>query len=200
MPRLSLKAALSPLAAVLIVVATGVVLSVLYVMYISPVHALDRVPEAISRLTPEQKPKPAPDVAFADAAGKLHRLDQFRGRYVLLNLWAPWCAPCVKELPALAALSKAVPSQRLEVVAVNVGRNDAQETAAFLARHHAAALGVWRDSNIALVRAFTAYGLPATILIDPQGREVARAMGAGDWSAPGAIAYFQALPLNTPPS
>jgi hypothetical protein len=57
---------------------------------------------------------------------------------------------------------------------------------------------VWRDINVALMRAFKAYGLPTSVLIDPQGREVARAVGAADWAAPAASAYFKALPMPKP--
>lgn len=199
MPSFSLKAIKSkPIAyaasAALAVLGAGAVLLVLYVILLGPVHALDRVPASLARLKPLQTPRAAPDVAIADGEGGLHPLHEFRGRYVLINLWAPWCAPCVMELPALAALKKTLPAATLTVLAVNVGRDEAMETAQFLAAHKASGLGVWRDPNIALERAFRAYGLPATVLIDPSGKEVARAIGAAHWDAPDAAAYFRALP------
>ena len=196
MPRLSLKTLpTTPLAMIAGVIALGAVLGVLYVILAGPVHALDRVPDELAKLKPENTPAAAPAVAFSDGTGKRHMLSEFKGRYVLVNLWATWCGPCVRELPALAGLGAKIPADRLKVLAVNVGRSDAKETAAFLKAHHADALGVWRDSNIALMRSFKAYGLPTSVLIDPEGREVARAVGAADWDAPAAIAYFRALPL-----
>lgn len=175
-------------------VATGAALAVLYVILLAPVHAVPEPPAVLARLKPAEKAQSVPDVAFSDAAGRRYTLAEFKGRYVLLNLWATWCNPCVRELPALAGLKAALPDGRVTVLAVNVGRADAAQTAAFLGRHHAGALGVYRDSDIALMRAFDAYGLPFTVLIDPEGREVARAFGPSDWSAPASIAYFRALP------
>jgi len=175
-------------------VALGALLAVLYVILLAPVHAVPEPPAVLARLKPAEKAKSVPDVAFSDAAGHRLTLAQYRGRYVLLNLWATWCNPCVRELPALAGLKTALPAGRVVVLAVNVGRADATQTAAFLDRHQASGLGVYLDSDIALMRAFDAYGLPFTVLIDPEGREVARAFGPSDWRAPAAVAYFKALP------
>ena len=158
---------------------------------IGKIHAVSAPPPALERLKPAEAPLPVPQVAFSDAKGGRHILAQFKGRYVLLNLWATWCAPCVKELPALARLQKAVPG--LQVVAVNVGRSTPGETAQFLAQHGAGNLAVYLDSNVALVRAFKAYGLPLSVLIDPKTREIARAEGPGEWDAPEAISYFRQL-------
>jgi thiol-disulfide isomerase/thioredoxin len=132
-------------------------------------------------------------VAFSDTAGHRHALSEFRGRTVLLNLWAPWCAPCVRELPALAKLSRSVPASKLTVIAVDVGRGGPEDARAFLSEHGASALSVYVDSDIALVRAFGAYGLPLSVVIDPQGREIARSVGPGDWGAPDAVAYLRTL-------
>jgi thiol-disulfide isomerase/thioredoxin len=132
-------------------------------------------------------------VVFTGADGELHTLDEFKGRLVLLNLWAPWCAPCVKELPALAALQKALPRDRFAVVAVDVGRDTMTEAGAFLADHGARTLPAYLDSNTGLFRAFGAYGLPLSILIDAKGREIARAEGPADWSAPESVRYLKRL-------
>jgi thiol-disulfide isomerase/thioredoxin len=180
------------------ILAIGAVLGVLYVILSAPVHAVADVPEALARLKPLDAPQIAPAVAITDEKGDRLMLSAFRGRYVLVNLWATWCGPCVRELPALSGLEAAVPQSRLKVLAVNVGRSGAEETAQFLKAHKAAHLGVWLDTQVALVRAFKAYGLPTSVLIDPDGKVVARAVGASDWSAPSAIAYFQNLPLAKP--
>ena len=177
------------IAAALVLVAAAAV--VLYVIPSARVHAGNK-PQALSALVAEPKPVAAPAVAFADRAGKAHMLSEFRGRYVLLNLWATWCGPCVKELPALAKLQGSVPAG-LVVLPVNVGRSTAAETESFLASHDAARLGVYVDNNLALMRAMHVYGLPVTVLIDPQGRVVDRADGPADWDAPEAVAWFKAL-------
>ena len=201
MPRLDLKALFrkprsnKSLGLAAAILAIGGLLGVLYVILSGPVHALDNVPEALATLKPLQSPRPVPAVAIADAAGTRHMLGKGTHGYVLVNLWASWCRPCVRELPALAKLKAAMPPGRLTVLAVNVGRSNAAQTAAFLKKQGAAGLGVWLDTNVALMRAFNAYGLPTSVLIDPKGEVVARAVGAADWDAPSALSYFKALPL-----
>jgi thiol-disulfide isomerase/thioredoxin len=168
-------------------------MGVLYGMKPSAVHAAVKPPQSLARLVPTEKPIPVAAVAFEGADGARHALAEFKGRYVLLNLWAVWCAPCVKELPALAVLQSKVAPKQLAVVAVDVARGTPADAAAFLKGHGAGALTPYIDTDLALMRAFGAYGLPLTILIDDKGREVARSVGPADWSAPDAIQYFQAL-------
>jgi thiol-disulfide isomerase/thioredoxin len=176
--------------AVAAVILAGVGAAFLYGKF-GEVHALAPPPPALSRLKLAEKPLAAPEVGFSDAKGGRHILAQFRGRMVLLNLWAAWCAPCVKELPALAHLQAEVPE--MTVVAVNVGRSTPAETKIFLAAHGAGNLTVYDDTDVALARAFKAYGLPLSVLIDANGRVIARAEGPGDWDAPEAVAWFRAL-------
>jgi thiol-disulfide isomerase/thioredoxin len=179
---------LAALAAAILVLVGG---GFLYVMETRTVHATE--PASLAALAFDKQPVAMPEVAFADAAGARHTLAAFKGRYVLLNLWATWCAPCVKELPALQRLQAALPTAKLTVITVNVGRGNASDTEAFLKAHDAGALPVYMDTNIALIRAFGAAGLPLSVLIDSQGREVARASGPADWDNADAIAYFKAL-------
>lgn len=177
---------------ILAVLCAGLALVVLYVILLAPVHA-PAPPESLSRLALAKTAKTVPSVAFTDATGKRHELSEFRGRTVLLNLWAPWCAPCVRELPALAKLSRSIPASKLMVVAVDVGRGGPDDARTFLAEHGASALAVYVDSDIALVRAFGAYGLPLSVVIDPSGREIARSVGPGEWGAPDAVAFMKKL-------
>lgn len=153
-------------------------------------------PASLAELKTET-PKPAADIAFSDASGARHTLSSYRGHYVLLNLWATWCAPCVKELPELAKLQSAVVPAKLSVVTVNVGHSTPAETGAFLKAHQAAALPVFVDSDTAFIRAFGAFGLPLSILIDPKGREIARAVGPAEWDKPQSVAWFKALGSQT---
>ena len=175
-----------------IALAGALAIAVLYVILAAPVHA-PPPPAVLSRLTLDRTPHKAPAVGFLDGSGRRHALSEFRGRTVLLNLWATWCAPCIRELPALAKLSRAVPARRLTIVAVDVGRDGPDKARAFLAAHDAAALAIYLDSDLSLVRSFRAYGLPLTVLIDPKGREIGHAFGAEDWSSPDAIAYLKRI-------
>ena len=138
-------------------------------------------------------PKSVPQVGFTDGTGGRHTLAAYRGRYVLLNLWAPWCAPCVKELPALAALKRAVPDAQLAVLAVDVGRDTPEQAAGYLKDHGVESLGTYLDTDIVFIRSFKAYGLPLTLLIDPEGREIGRAAGAVEWDSAKSVAYFRGL-------
>ncbi|MGZ5959883.1 MAG: TlpA family protein disulfide reductase [Rhizomicrobium sp.] len=169
------------------------VLAVLYVMLGRTVHAYAVPPASLAPFTADKSPTAIPQVAFSDARGNRLSLSALKGRYVLLNLWAPWCAPCVKELPSLARLRAAVPKDRFNVIAVDVGRGTPADARSFLDAHGAKALDTYVDSNLALLRAFGAFGLPLTVLIDPQGREIGRALGPAAWDTPESIDYFRAL-------
>jgi thiol-disulfide isomerase/thioredoxin len=173
-----------------VAIGAAALLAVLYGITTLSVHA---PPASLGPLKLTRPAKPVPSVVFAGVDGKLHTLAEFKGRLVLLNLWAPWCAPCVKELPALAALQKALPQERFAVVAVDVGRDTVAEAGSFLAGHNARSLPAYLDSNTSLFRAFGAYGLPLSVLIDAQGREIARAEGPADWSAPDSVRYLRRL-------
>jgi len=168
---------------------------------LDPVHeASAGPPAALAPFTLAANPAAVPQVAIGDASGARLSLASFKGKYVLLNLWATWCAPCVKELPALARLKSAAANGRFAVIAVDVGRNTAGEARTFLDAHDAKALDTYVDSNIALLRAFNAFGLPLTVLINPQGREIGRAVGPAAWDNKDAIAYFKGLVVSKPAS
>ena len=183
------------LAVVAAALVAALVVGVLYWKSSPPVHAAApaAIPASLARLVPAKKPAPVADVAFTGADGARHSLAEHRGRYVLLNLWATWCGPCVKELPALAKLQAALPKDRFEIVAVDVARGTPADAASFLKAHGAERLAPFIDTDLALMRAFGAFGLPLSVLIDDKGREVARAMGPAEWDAPESVAYFKAL-------
>lgn len=170
--------------------AALLLLAVLYGMTGSTVHA---VPPTLDPFKLADTPHPVPQVAVTGPGGKLKNLKDFKGRYVLINLWAPWCGPCVKELPSLAALQRALPADRFVVMPVDVGREGQADAQDFLKAHSAGTLTTYIDSNAALLRAFGGYGLPMTVLIDPEGNEIARAEGAPDWAKPESVEYLRWL-------
>jgi|KBSMisStandDraft_5_1062788.scaffolds.fasta_scaffold62511_4 thiol-disulfide isomerase/thioredoxin len=169
----------------------AVVMGVLYGKGLLSVHQGLEPPASLSALVLEKTPKSAPAVHFADPKGTRHALDAFRGRYVLLNLWATWCGPCVNELPSLARLSRFAPGVR--VVAVDTGDKDTVDAAAFLKEHDAGNLVAYRDNEKVMMRSFVAISLPMTVLIDPQGKIVATAAGPADWGTPEAVKYFKRI-------
>jgi thiol-disulfide isomerase/thioredoxin len=125
--------------------------------------------------------KPAPDTAFQDPDGEPVTLADLRGRPVLLNLWATWCAPCVEEMPTLDALALREGS-RLQVVALSEDLEGREKVEAFLAARRFRRLDSWLDREMALMAALGVQTLPTTILFDAEGREVWRVTGAEDWT------------------
>ena len=138
-------------------------------------------------------PLPAPDIAFVDADGKQHHLPEFRGRGMVINLWATWCPPCVEEMPSLAALSKALAPDDIAVLPLSSDHGGAKAVEAFFARRNITGLPVLLDPEGAATRAFKAPGLPTSVVIDKQGRQVARVEGGANWSAPDAIEAVRKL-------
>jgi thiol-disulfide isomerase/thioredoxin len=165
--------------------------AILYGNWFGDVHA---PPAILNKLKVTSGRPAAPAIAFRDGAGKEIRLADYHGRYMLVNLWATWCGPCIEELPELAKLQKELPQDRIAVVPVDVlEKLDAEKVGAFLAMHGADGLPVYIDSAYATQRGFTANELPLTVLIDAEGHEVARAAGGQKWDDPASVAYLKAI-------
>lgn len=163
----------------------------LYAMQPQGVHETAAKPDALSKLVAVDQPRRLPAAAFFDVRGERLSLASFDGHYVLLNLWATWCGPCVRELPALARLQQAVPA--LRIVAVSEGRENAADTARFLKAHGAGALHVYTDPDHAFLAALGVVGLPLSVLMDSKGLEQAKAEGPAEWDDPQAITYMRTL-------
>lgn len=139
------------------------------------------------------EPKPLPDLQFQDGAGKPLKLSDWKGRVALVNLWATWCAPCRKEMPDLSRLEKELGSDQFEVVAISVDRKGAEASAAFLKETGVDNLKLYVEPSTKIVTDLQSAGLPATLLIDRQGREVGRILGPADWASPEAQALVKAV-------
>jgi len=130
------------------------------------------------------KGKPPPAATFADPDGKSVKIADFSGKPVLVNLWATWCAPCVKELPTLDALAK---SGNVQVLAVSQDSGPHASVAAFLQGHQIVALKAYQDPKMALSGSLGPDTvLPTSILFDANGKEVWRYVGDLDWTSPEA--------------
>ena len=130
---------------------------------------------------------PAPDVEFQDPDGEPASLADFRGKPLLLNLWATWCAPCIKELPTLDALAVR-DGERLQVVTLAEDERDKVQT--FLAARKFRSLEAWADPELKSMTALGVGTLPTTILYDAQGREIWRFTGDQDWTGKDAAALL----------
>jgi thiol-disulfide isomerase/thioredoxin len=136
-------------------------------------------------------PSPAPALALQELGGGLVRLQDYRGRVVLLNFWATWCAPCREEMPALQALAHDLDRQGLVLLAVNY--QEGAEAVRQFARETGFALPVLLDTDGALTRQYRVTALPTSVLIDRRGALVGTVLGFRDWAAPEARAYLRGL-------
>jgi thiol-disulfide isomerase/thioredoxin len=136
-------------------------------------------------------PVPAPGEVFTDLAGARVRIADFEGRVVLLNFWATWCAPCVREMPSLDRLQAALGDRGLSVVAVSIDRAGVKVIRPFAKRLGLARLGLYHDPKGALFRAFGVTGLPASFLIDRGGGIVGAYGGPAEWDGPEARALIE---------
>jgi len=126
-------------------------------------------------------PEDLPEVTFLDSAGNERTLADWRGKVVLLNLWATWCLPCRKEMPALDRLQREMGSDQFQVVAVSVDRTGLAGAKKFLAETGAETLALYADPTARMATTLRAAGLPATFLLDRDGREIGRLLGPAEW-------------------
>ena len=140
-----------------------------------------------------KEPVALPDIAFKDGQGNPVTLADWRGRVVLINLWATWCAPCRREMPALDRLQVKLGGEDFEVLAISVDRKGAEASAKFLSETGAENLALYVDETFKVARDLKAPGLPVTILVDRQGREIGRVTGPAEWDTEDAFALIGAV-------
>ncbi|WGF91106.1 TlpA family protein disulfide reductase [Marinivivus vitaminiproducens] len=130
------------------------------------------------------EPRPLTPIGFEDGSGHPLDLTAFRGRVVLLNLWATWCAPCRTEMPALDRLEAWVGGADFEVIALSIDRGGADTVQNFYREVGVTRLGTYVDPSGDVVAALGAAGLPTTLVIDRGGRELGRVIGPAEWDSP----------------
>jgi thiol-disulfide isomerase/thioredoxin len=138
-----------------------------------------------------EPPVPAPQTGFLDADGQEITLAAFEGKVVLLNFWATWCAPCVREMPTLDRLQDKLGLEGLEVLAVSEDRGGLAVVAPFFEQLGLQHLKIYLDPQGALSRKFGLDGLPTTLLIDAQGRLVGGLEGPAEWDSEEALALIR---------
>lgn len=139
------------------------------------------------------EPVPVARFDFEDAAGNPLSLDDFRGRVVVLNLWATWCAPCRREMPSLDRLQAEHGGDDLVVLPLSVDRADVTKIEAFYDETGVSNLEIYRDPKATASRALHAFGLPTTVVIDREGRDVGRVLGPAEWDGDAAIALLEGV-------
>lgn len=131
--------------------------------------------------------KPVPDLAFEDDRGGSRRLGDFRGKIVLLNVWATWCVPCREEMPALDRLQRELGGPGFEVVALSIDTGGVAVVKGFYEEIGIRSLPIYVDASMRATSALGTVGLPTTLLIDAEGREIGRHIGPAEWDSPEAV-------------
>jgi len=141
----------------------------------------------VAALAVAQTAFPVPDLAFKDASGRELKLADWRGRTVLLNLWATWCVPCRREMPALDALQALLGGADFDVIAVNIDTRNPQKPLAFLKDVNITHLAYYSDPSARvfeeLKTAGKAFGMPTTVIVDPSGCEIGTMAGPAEWAS-----------------
>jgi thiol-disulfide isomerase/thioredoxin len=151
----------------------------------------------VAAVSTTDEPRRIPALVFKDAAGAPKTLADWRGRAVLFNLWATWCVPCRKEMPALEALQARLGGERFDVVAVNIDTRDPEKPKAWLRDVGINRLAYYADPSAKVFQdlklADRAFGMPTTLLIDANGCEVGTLAGPAEWASEDAVKLIGAL-------
>jgi thiol-disulfide isomerase/thioredoxin len=154
----------------------------------------------VAALSVARMPFSVPNLAFKDASGHDRTLADWRGRTILLNLWATWCVPCRKEMPALDALEGELGGQNFEVVAVNIDTRNPEKPLAFLKEVGVAHLAYYTDESAKvfedLKTAGKAFGMPTTLIVDRSGCEIGNMAGPAEWASDDGVKLVSAALNN----
>ena len=138
-------------------------------------------------------PIPVPDTPFIGAQGETIKLADHAGQLVLVNFWATWCAPCIRELPSIVALGKSIDDERFTIQLVSIDLGGAETHGPFLEKIGVTSITSASDPRATLLRALKGPGIPITLLISPEGMILGRLIGDAEWNSPEAqslIRYF----------
>ncbi len=152
--------------------------------------------EPTTTFTLHEVPKPIAAIQFEDGQGQSRSLADFGGKVVLLNIWATWCVPCRKEMPALDRLQATLEGPGFEVVTLSIDRRGVDVLRKFFAEVGVQKLALSLDTSGKAMRVLSVFGLPTTILIDREGREIGRLIGPAEWDAPEMVASVRCIILR----
>jgi thiol-disulfide isomerase/thioredoxin len=151
-------------------------------------HAAEDKPAELERVRlgefiPASPPQPAPEISFVDLTGNTVSLSEFTGKIVLVNLWATWCEPCLREMPSLERLQLRL-GDKITVVAVSEDRGGSKAVEPFIDKLGLKSIKTYLDPKSTAERAFKVQGLPTSFLIDRQGKILGSVEGAAEWDGP----------------
>jgi thiol-disulfide isomerase/thioredoxin len=137
----------------------------------------------LGEFIPYSSPLPAPVLSFVDLAGNTVSLADFTGKIVLVNLWATWCGPCLREMPSLERMQSRL-GDKITVIAISEDRGGSKAVEPFVGKLGLKTIKTYLDPKSTAERAFKVQGLPTSFLIDREGRMVGRVEGAAEWDSP----------------
>jgi thiol-disulfide isomerase/thioredoxin len=146
----------------------------------------------LGEFVPSTQPFSAPEVSLADPAGQTIELSELRGKPVLVNLWATWCEPCLREVPSLERLQSRF-GERIAVLAVSEDRGGNKTVEPFIAKLGLKSVKVYIDPKSEVGHAFGTRGLPTSFLIDREGKVLGRVEGAAEWDSPKILGVLEPL-------
>ena len=152
----------------------------IYLITINFSHGLDK-PD-IKNLVLIKNPKIYEGVTFKDIKQKDVNLDDFKGKLLMLNFWATWCAPCKEEMPSLDDLQSNTKLNNLKIFPINIGQEDVSKSKIFFKELNIKNLDIYFDAPITLAKKFSLRGVPTTILFNKKGNEFARIIGSIDFN------------------
>jgi thiol-disulfide isomerase/thioredoxin len=147
----------------------------------------------MQKLVVHSEPKEMSDAGFYDEAGNEISLEAYEGKIVFLNFWATWCPPCLAEMPSIDALQAELGGDNFEVVTIATGRNAIPSIKKFFDKAEITNLPILLDPKRDFSRANAVFGLPTTVILDTEGREVARMQGDADWHSAEALTVLRAM-------
>ncbi|MBI2735962.1 MAG: TlpA family protein disulfide reductase [Rhodospirillales bacterium] len=136
-------------------------------------------------------PRPLPELRFVDGEGREMTLKAFEGQTVLLNIWATWCVPCRKEMPALDRLQSKLGGPDFRVVALSIDREGLPAVTAFYQELGLKTLGIYVDQTGKASRQLGVVGIPTTLLLDREGREIGRTVGPAEWDSDAVVQVLE---------
>jgi thiol-disulfide isomerase/thioredoxin len=148
---------------------------------------------AVNKLEWLAEPKPVATTPFVDAAGATHSLVEFHGRVLVVNFWATWCEPCVREMPTLDALQAQLGGPRFQVVVIDQDREGAKAAGPFLQSKGLSHLTLYAEPGLHFVKDAGLRGLPTSLVVDRNGQVVARLEGTATWNSPEMVAELRRL-------
>ncbi|MFC3724684.1 TlpA family protein disulfide reductase [Neoaquamicrobium sediminum] len=147
--------------------------------------------EAPANFAMHESRKPMPEIRFEDGEGNEKTLADFRGRTVLLNVWATWCVPCREEMPTLDRLQAELGGPEFEVLALSIDRAGPDAVREFYSEIGIENLALHIDPSVKAMFALGVVGLPTTILIDREGNELGRLVGPAEWDSPDMTEFMR---------